>query len=195
VLRLYYLTDQAFSRAAIALRTSWATWSPGWRFTDADVAITAASFDNPDWAEVTVHSYRHRWGHAEGDARYNALERRQTLGPILVVLLEVPGGQRLEQRVLLRPQRLLLQQQGAEQFALVGDPCIERSCVRLMKLFCSARIPSRFRGYHNETDGKCLGNRALRQVPALSARPTVSAVARYVTRMRENRDVAADYFH
>src|SRR5262249_24492828 len=38
------------------------TWSPTWQFADADYAATAASFDNPDWAEVTVHSYRHRWG-------------------------------------------------------------------------------------------------------------------------------------
>jgi pimeloyl-ACP methyl ester carboxylesterase len=63
----------------------WATWSPAWQFTDADYAATAASFDNPDWAEVTVHSYRHRWGFAEGDPRYDALERRLSSVPAVRV--------------------------------------------------------------------------------------------------------------
>src|SRR5262249_31171518 len=62
-----------------------ATWSPAWQFTDADYAATAASFDNPDWADVTVHSYRHRWGHAEGDPRYDALERRLAFVPTVRV--------------------------------------------------------------------------------------------------------------
>jgi pimeloyl-ACP methyl ester carboxylesterase len=66
-------------------RFLWATWSPGWQFTDADYAETAASFDNPDWAEVSVHSYRHRWGHAEGDPRYDALERRLSAVPTVEV--------------------------------------------------------------------------------------------------------------
>src|SRR5262245_32335606 len=63
----------------------WRTWSPGWRFADADYAATAASFDNPDWADVTVHSYRHRWGHAEGDPRYGALEPRLSAAPAVGV--------------------------------------------------------------------------------------------------------------
>jgi pimeloyl-ACP methyl ester carboxylesterase len=63
----------------------WATWSPGWRFADADYAETAASFDNPDWADVTLHSYRHRWGHAPGDPRYDALERRLSSVPTIRV--------------------------------------------------------------------------------------------------------------
>ena len=53
-------------------RTMWETWSPpGW-YDDAEFAATAAAFDNPDWLEVTLHSYRHRWGHAEGDPHYAA---------------------------------------------------------------------------------------------------------------------------
>jgi pimeloyl-ACP methyl ester carboxylesterase len=63
----------------------WATWSTAWQFTDAEYAETAASFDNPDWADVTVHSYRHRWGFAEGDPRYNALERRLSSVPTVRV--------------------------------------------------------------------------------------------------------------
>jgi pimeloyl-ACP methyl ester carboxylesterase len=42
----------------------WDTWSPtGW-YDLAEFDTTAKAFDNPDWAEVVLHSYRHRWGHA-----------------------------------------------------------------------------------------------------------------------------------
>jgi pimeloyl-ACP methyl ester carboxylesterase len=53
-------------------RTMWETWSPpGW-YDAAEFAATAMAFDNPDWLDVTLHSYRHRWGHAAGDPRYAA---------------------------------------------------------------------------------------------------------------------------
>lgn len=57
-------------------RRLWRLWSPSWRFTEEEFEATAASFDNPDWVQVTIHSYRHRWGHAPGDPRYDALEQR-----------------------------------------------------------------------------------------------------------------------
>jgi hypothetical protein len=45
----------------------WETWSPqGW-FDDATFDRVAASFDNRDWADVTLHSYRSRWDEAEPD--------------------------------------------------------------------------------------------------------------------------------
>ncbi len=45
-------------------RIMWDTWSPpGW-FDDAEFRATAEAFAGDDWPEVTVHSYRHRWGHA-----------------------------------------------------------------------------------------------------------------------------------
>ncbi len=48
-------------------RTMWENWSPpGW-FTDATFADVATSFANPDWVDVTLHSYRSRWGEAEPD--------------------------------------------------------------------------------------------------------------------------------
>lgn len=51
-------------------RIMWDTWSPpGW-FEKAEFAATATAFDNPDWLDVTLHSYRHRWGHAAGDPHY-----------------------------------------------------------------------------------------------------------------------------
>ena len=45
----------------------WGHWSPNYRMPDDEWAATAASFDNPDWVDLTIHSYRHRWGEADGD--------------------------------------------------------------------------------------------------------------------------------
>lgn len=51
-------------------RLMWDTWAPqGW-YREEDFAQTAEAFDNPDWADVVIHSYRHRWGFAEGDPTY-----------------------------------------------------------------------------------------------------------------------------
>ena len=66
-------------------RFLWDTWSPTWRYATAEFDDTARSFDNPDWAEITIHSYRHRWGLAEGDPRYDELETRLTAVPASAV--------------------------------------------------------------------------------------------------------------
>jgi pimeloyl-ACP methyl ester carboxylesterase len=57
-------------------RLLWQTWSPTWRFSDETYHRTAPSFDNPDFADVVIHSYRHRHGNASGEARFLATERR-----------------------------------------------------------------------------------------------------------------------
>jgi len=57
-------------------RLLWQEWSPGWRFDDATFAATAVAFDNPDFVEVVIHSYRHRHGNAPGDPRFDAIERQ-----------------------------------------------------------------------------------------------------------------------
>jgi pimeloyl-ACP methyl ester carboxylesterase len=62
-------------------RLLWKLWSPTWAFDDATFANTAASFDNPDFVEVVVHSYRHRAGNAAGDTRYAAIEARLAAQP------------------------------------------------------------------------------------------------------------------
>lgn len=53
----------------------WQEWSPTWHFDDATYDQTAASFDNPDFVAVVIHSYRHRHGNAPGDPRFDAIER------------------------------------------------------------------------------------------------------------------------
>lgn len=53
-------------------RIMWQTWSPpGW-YDEAEFAATAVAFDNADWIDITLHSYRHRWGFVSGDPAYAA---------------------------------------------------------------------------------------------------------------------------
>jgi pimeloyl-ACP methyl ester carboxylesterase len=64
-------------------RLLWQTWSPTWRFTDDDFDKTAASFDNPDFVDVVIHSYRHRNGNAPGEPRFADMERRLAARPAI----------------------------------------------------------------------------------------------------------------
>jgi pimeloyl-ACP methyl ester carboxylesterase len=72
----WYHWFQATKRGAQAVREDgkgfarimWETWSPkGW-FEDVAFDRVSASFDNPDWIDVTLHSYRSRWDEAEPDS-------------------------------------------------------------------------------------------------------------------------------
>ena len=47
-------------------RIMWDTWSPAGWYSEAEFANATQAFSNPDWADITLHSYRHRWGHAQG---------------------------------------------------------------------------------------------------------------------------------
>lgn len=52
----------------------WENWAPkGW-FDEATFQKVATSFDNPDWVDVTLHSYRSRWENAAPDPRSEWLE-------------------------------------------------------------------------------------------------------------------------
>jgi pimeloyl-ACP methyl ester carboxylesterase len=66
-------------------RLLWRDWSPGWRFDDATFERTARSFDNPDFVEVVIHSYRHRHQNAAGDPRFDDVERRLASRPPITV--------------------------------------------------------------------------------------------------------------
>jgi len=63
----------------------WSLWSPRWRFTDATFDATAPSFDNPDFVEVVVHSYRHRYGLVAGDPACASIEGRLASQPAIAV--------------------------------------------------------------------------------------------------------------
>jgi pimeloyl-ACP methyl ester carboxylesterase len=64
----------------------WDSWSPPgpWNTPD-EFAATASTFDHADWADVSLHSYRHRWGHAEGDPAYDHAEAALNPAPLLDV--------------------------------------------------------------------------------------------------------------
>jgi pimeloyl-ACP methyl ester carboxylesterase len=66
-------------------RLLWRLWSPNWRFDDATFEQTAASFDNEDFVEVTIQSYRHRFANAPGDPRLEELEVRLAAQPTIGV--------------------------------------------------------------------------------------------------------------
>lgn len=71
----------------------WRLWSPNWRFDDAMLDATAASFDNPDFVEVTIQSYRHRYGNAPGAPAFEDLERRLAAWPAITVPTIVLHGE------------------------------------------------------------------------------------------------------
>ena len=62
-------------------RYLWQQWSPSWQFTDETFNRTAPSFDNPDFVDVVIHSYRHRIGNAPGEARFMETEKRLAARP------------------------------------------------------------------------------------------------------------------
>ena len=74
-------------------RLLWRLWSPNWRFDDATYERTAISFDNPDFVDVVIHSYRHRYGYADGDPNLDAIERRLAVKPKISVPTVVLHGE------------------------------------------------------------------------------------------------------
>jgi pimeloyl-ACP methyl ester carboxylesterase len=63
----------------------WQLASPKWNFEDATFDRSAASFDNPDHVSIVVHNYRWRLGLADGESKYNDLEKRLAAGPTISV--------------------------------------------------------------------------------------------------------------
>jgi pimeloyl-ACP methyl ester carboxylesterase len=63
----------------------WREWEPGRPFDHAEFARTAPAFDNPDFVDVVVHSYRHRFGLAAGDPRYDQAEGQLAAQPTIDV--------------------------------------------------------------------------------------------------------------
>jgi pimeloyl-ACP methyl ester carboxylesterase len=66
-------------------RLLWRLWSPSWKFDDATFERTAPSFDNPDFVDVVIQSYRHRFGLVAGDPNYEAFEQRLARQPDITV--------------------------------------------------------------------------------------------------------------
>ena len=66
-------------------RLLWRLWSPNWQFDDATFSATAESFDNSDFVDVTIQSYRHRYANAPGDPAYDTIEQRLAQRPSIDV--------------------------------------------------------------------------------------------------------------
>jgi pimeloyl-ACP methyl ester carboxylesterase len=70
----------------------WKQWSPNWHFDDACLDRTTTAHDNPDYVDVVIHSYRHRFGLADGDPQYADIQRRLAkLPPINVPAITLDG--------------------------------------------------------------------------------------------------------
>ncbi len=82
----------AANRAEIGERL-WQLWSPRWRFDQALYAATAVAFENPDFVDTVIHSYRHRYGNAPGDPALEPLERRLAEKPRITVPAVVLHGE------------------------------------------------------------------------------------------------------
>ena len=72
------------NRRALA-RYIWQIWSPHWAFDDATFERSAPSFDNPDFVDVTIQSYRHRFGFAPGDPALEPIEQKLAARPKIAV--------------------------------------------------------------------------------------------------------------
>ncbi|ODU62296.1 MAG: alpha/beta hydrolase [Acetobacteraceae bacterium SCN 69-10] len=74
-------------------RLLWRLWSPNWDFDEATFARTADSFDNPDFVDVVIQSYRHRYGAAPGDPALDEIEARLAARPPITVPAIVLHGE------------------------------------------------------------------------------------------------------
>ena len=64
-------------------RLLWSHWSPNWKFSDGTYEATAISFNNPDFVDIVVHSYRHRYGLANGDPKFDKIEELLLKQPVI----------------------------------------------------------------------------------------------------------------
>jgi pimeloyl-ACP methyl ester carboxylesterase len=73
-------------------RQLWAMWSPKWAFDDVTFETSVISFDNPDFVDVVIHSYRHRYALVAGDPAYAAIEAKLAgQPPIRVPTIAIDG--------------------------------------------------------------------------------------------------------
>jgi pimeloyl-ACP methyl ester carboxylesterase len=110
----YLITNRAANRKPLPPEAEWAWWyqyyfatergrrgleryrhdlakliwkfnSPTWRFSDATFERTAAAFRNPDYVPIVIGNYRWRLSLAEGEPRYDRIERRLARRPVITV--------------------------------------------------------------------------------------------------------------
>ena len=97
----------------------WQIASPKWDFDDATFDRTAASFNNPDYVAIVIHNYRWRLGLAEGEPKYDDLEKRLAEGPVITVPTITLEG---DANGAPHPGRHFLSQQVLRQICAPGRP-------------------------------------------------------------------------
>ena len=85
----YFLTPRGAAALAQTpkeiARVVWTRNSPHWNFTEADLDRASTTFNNPDYVDVVLHSYRHRLLYASGDPHYAELEAKLLKQPPITV--------------------------------------------------------------------------------------------------------------
>lgn len=85
----YFNTEQGRAGLEVnrrdIVRHLWETWAPTWDYTDEAFNRSAPSFDNPDFVDIVLHSYRHRHKNAPGEERFLEVERKLAEGPPITV--------------------------------------------------------------------------------------------------------------
>ena len=101
----------------------WSTWSPSWNYDDATYNLSSPSFENNDFTDVVIHSYRHRFGLVNGDPKYDSIEQQLTKQPpIKVPSITIDGAsdgvtglsnpKKLEEKFLHHKNHKILQNVG-----------------------------------------------------------------------------------
>jgi pimeloyl-ACP methyl ester carboxylesterase len=87
--RYYFTTEAGEAGYAKYLhdfnKLIWQTASPKWNFDDATYERSEASFNNPDHVDIVMHNYRWGLGLADGERKYDDLEKRLAPGPAITV--------------------------------------------------------------------------------------------------------------
>ena len=85
----YFATERGAAGYAANLndfnRLIWKLASPKWDFDDATYLRSAQSFDNPDHVAIVIHNYRWRLGLADGERRYDDVEKRLATAPKIAI--------------------------------------------------------------------------------------------------------------
>ena len=102
-------------------RQMWDTWAPAGWYDPADFDEAARAFQGEDWAEIVLHSYRHRWGFAEGDPAYAEDEARLNPAPVLSVPTLVLHGSEDEYGSAAHPRLIAGHVGGPVQMQLLTD--------------------------------------------------------------------------
>ena len=63
----------------------WSTWSPSWNYDDVTYNLSSPSFENIDFIDVVIHSYRHRFGLVKGDPQFDSMEKELSKQPTITV--------------------------------------------------------------------------------------------------------------